>query len=359
MLIYLCLSSHGFGHAARQSAVLSELYRIHSDWRYVVSSVVDLRFLEIAFRDVPIEHRRVRWDVGMVQNNALEVDRKSTLNALNQLYIELPGQIAKEASWIRHQDPEFLILADIPPSAVELAKCLDSSVIWMGNFGWDEIYAPLGDSFKRHSDIARKQYSKGNLLLKFPFYMEMDWGVKSMQVGLVTARPKELPDNILSRIKDFNGQIISVGFGGFGFELGFDLFEKWPNHLFFVMKSSNTNRWTSGLLPENICVLPNEVRLIDLLPYCDRQIGKPGFSSFCESMSQGVGLHVVQRNDFAEADVLLNGLRNYGLHRIIDINSLLRGDWQLERPLNLPLKKSLPVNGAYYAAKSIEDYISK
>ena len=44
MLIYVCLSSHGFGHAARQAAMLARLHRLQPSWRLVVSSMVDPAF---------------------------------------------------------------------------------------------------------------------------------------------------------------------------------------------------------------------------------------------------------------------------------------------------------------------------
>ncbi len=81
MLIYLCLSSHGYGHAARQAAVLTELHRLYPNVRLVVSSHVDLEFLYLVFRSVPFEHRRLRWDVGMVQTHAFGIDSSATLKA--------------------------------------------------------------------------------------------------------------------------------------------------------------------------------------------------------------------------------------------------------------------------------------
>ena len=45
MLIYVCVSSHDYGHAARQAAVLIQLHRRHPDWHLVISSSVDALFL--------------------------------------------------------------------------------------------------------------------------------------------------------------------------------------------------------------------------------------------------------------------------------------------------------------------------
>ncbi|MED5469506.1 MAG: hypothetical protein VX542_04460, partial [Cyanobacteriota bacterium] len=90
MLIYLCLSSHGYGHAARQAAVLIELHRLQPQWRFVVSTDVDFQFLNLALQGVPFEHRKLRWDVGMVQANALAIDQIATLKALQELEQHIP-----------------------------------------------------------------------------------------------------------------------------------------------------------------------------------------------------------------------------------------------------------------------------
>ena len=90
MLIYVCVSSHGYGHAARQAAVLIQLHRLRPDWHLVISSGVDRTFLDLVLRNVPVSRRTVRWDVGMLQADALAVDQSATLDALQQLDINLP-----------------------------------------------------------------------------------------------------------------------------------------------------------------------------------------------------------------------------------------------------------------------------
>ena len=103
MLVYLALSSHGFGHAARQAAVLSALHALHPQWRLVVSSAVDPAFLNLVFQGVPVEQRPVRWDVGMVQSDALSCNQAATLAALDRLELSLPGRLDQEVAWIEAQ----------------------------------------------------------------------------------------------------------------------------------------------------------------------------------------------------------------------------------------------------------------
>ena len=47
MLIYLCSSSHGFGHAARDAAVLQQLRRLRPEWTLVMSSGLPLSLIHI------------------------------------------------------------------------------------------------------------------------------------------------------------------------------------------------------------------------------------------------------------------------------------------------------------------------
>ena len=69
MLIYVCVSTHGYGHAARQAAVLIQLHRLQPDWHLVISSSVDKTFLDLVLRHVPVSRRTVCWEVGMLQMN--------------------------------------------------------------------------------------------------------------------------------------------------------------------------------------------------------------------------------------------------------------------------------------------------
>ena len=72
------------------------------------------------------------------------------------------------------------------------------------------------------------------------------------------------------------------------------------------------------------------------MPLCGRFITKPGYSSFCEALSQNVGIHLVQRDGFAEAAVLQRDLQNHGAHRLLSREAFSRGDWQLDQPLLHP-----------------------
>ena len=353
MLIYVCSSSHGFGHAARDAAVLQELRRLRPNWRLVMSSQVSPGFLSLLLGDGEIEQRPCRWDVGMVQADALGSDPSATLIALAELDARLPGQIQSEARWIREQGLPVLILGDIPPAAAELAAAVDAPLVWMSNFGWDAIYRPFGGAFEAVAERAMESYRCGQLLLRCPFDLAMDWGLPEQRLDLVCSTPRPLPASLQAALADLDSPIIQVGFGGMGLDLDPQLFAHWPDHHFLMACPPDPK--TSARLADivNLTLLPAGVRPLDAFPHCERHIGKPGFSTFCEALSLELGLHVVERRDFAEVSALMQGLIRHGRHRLLSRDQLMGGDWQLDQPLLPAEAEPLPADGALQAAEQL------
>ena len=354
MLIYLCLSSHGFGHAARQATVLSALHQLQPTWRLVVSSLVSADFLQLACgAAVPIEHRQVGWDVGMIQADALGVDQDKTLKSLKALDCSLPQRLDQEMAWLVKQKTSVLVVGDIPPSAAVLAEQLGAPLVWMGNFGWDDIYEPLGGPFAKYAAAAKAQYRKGQLLLRCPFSLAMDWGLKEQEIGVTISALRELPSQLRLHLEQIQKPLVLVGFGGLGVAINPALFRRWPNHHFLMTEPVDPQLRASFQSAINVTLMPEGVRPFDVMPYCDRHLGKPGYSTFCEALSQDLGMHVVERDGFAEASILMNGLRRYGNHRILSRDSFVQGEWGLDQQLVQASHPMASKHGAEEAAEAL------
>ena len=359
MLIYTCSSSHGFGHAARDAAVLQELRRLRPAWTLVMSSGLPAAVLNLLLGDPLIQHRPCQWDVGMVQADALGVNRAATLTALDQLEQRLPALIEAEAIWLASQGQPVLVLGDIPPAAAALSKRVDAPLVWMSNFGWDDIYAPLGPSFQRRAEAAAMAYRRGDLLLRCPFDLPMNWGLPERRLGLVCGTPRAIPAGLEAFLDAIDLPLVLVGFGGIGLSLHSNLFRLWPHHHFLLPASAvDAQEPALGELP-NLTVLPDRLRPVDVLGRCSRFLGKPGFSSFCEAMAQGVGLHVVERSGFAEASALMDGLQRHGQYRCLSRQELDAGAWQLDQPLLAPTEAPLSALGAQEAALALVNWVEK
>ena len=350
MLIYVCSSSHGFGHAARDAAVLQQLRLLRPDWQLVMSSAIEPVFLTALLGDPAIQQRRCRWDVGVVQADALGSDPLATLEALKQLDAELPALLQRELQWIRSRREPVLVLADIPPAAAQLAMALRAPLVWMSNFGWDDIYRPFGEAFGDRVEQIRSAYANGLFLLRCPFALPMQWGLPELDLGLVCSQPRALPNALVDQLMLADRSWVQVGFGGMGLRLSPDLFRQWPQQRFLMAAPFHPADRAALVQVPNLLLLPEGVRPLDAFPFCSRHLGKPGFSTFSEALALDVGLHVVERRGFAEVEALLAGLHQHGRHRLLSRTQLEQGDWQLDQPLVQPLAGPMAADGARQAA---------
>jgi hypothetical protein len=348
VLIVACISSHGFGHGSRSAAVLTALHRLRPDWRLVLSTALPPAFLATAFGPVPYVHRPCRWDVGVLQADALGCDPTATLAALEQLETRLPAQLERELGWLRAQGEPVLVLGDVPPAAALLAAGLEAPLVWLASFGWDAIYAPFGNAFTPWVERSRELYRRGQLLLHCPLSLPMPWGVPEVAIGLTAGEPR-LDGAALARELELHGERdrnVLISFGGLGLELDPALLARWPAHRFLghdpALGAAANGR-----------VLPASVRPLELMGHCGRLITKPGYSSFCEALRYGVGIHLVQRRGFAEAPVLERDLQRHGWHRLLSQEQLRAGAWELDQPLLAPAGAPLPGDGARQAAEAI------
>jgi hypothetical protein len=354
MLIYTCISSHGFGHGSRTASVLDQLHRLRPHWRLVVSTALPDAFLATAFGPLPVERRRCQWDVGVLQADALGANPASTLLALEQLEQRLPEQLAREQAWLQAQNEPVLVLADVPPAAALLAERLQAPLVWLASFGWETIYEPFGEAFRPWAKRCLDLYRRGQLLLRCPLSLPMAWGIPERQVGLTAGEPR-CDGAALARqlgLHPERERNVLLSFGGLGFQLDTTLLARWPEHLFIghdPLLAAQANGRT----------LPAAVRPLELMGHCGRLITKPGYSSFCEAMTYGVGIHLVHRDGFAEAPVLERDLQRHGWHRLLSREQFEGGDWQLDQPLLPPSDGALPGAGALAAAQALVEFTSQ
>ncbi|MEB3327322.1 MAG: hypothetical protein VKI39_06410 [Synechococcus sp.] len=351
MLIYTCVSAHGFGHGSRTAAVLTALHQRNPGWRLALSTTLPEAFLRQALGPVPFDYRPCRWDVGVLQADALGVNPAATLQALVALESSLPALLAQEQAWLAEQNCSVLVLADVPPAAAELARRVDSPLVWLANFGWDAIYGAMGAEFIPWARQCHYAYRQGDLLLHCPLAMSMDWGLPEVRLGLTAGTPRLDARAVASQLNlpGERDRCVLVSFGGLGLSLGSELFKLWPEHTFICADPMLADA-------ANVKLLPAGMRPLEVLPLCGRLVTKPGYSSFCEALSMGVGIHLVHREGFAEAPVLEAALVRHGWHRLLGKAQALVGDWELDQPLKPPTDPPLPIDGCVDAAKAIESF---
>jgi hypothetical protein len=352
VLIYACVSAHGFGHGSRTAAVLTALHRLQPHWRLVLSTALPEAFLRMALGPVPFEHRPCRWDVGVVQADALGADAEATLAALTALEAALPAQLEAEQAWLAAQATPVLVLGDVPPAAADLARRVGVPLIWLASFGWEAIYEPMGPAFRAWARRCLDAYRQGDLLLRCPLAMPIHWGLPEVAIGLTAGEPRLDPGALARQLAlpPDRDQCVLVSFGGLGLSLDPELAKRWPEHVFITPDPQLAEAANARLLPPG-------VRPLELMGLCGRLITKPGYSSFCEALTAGVGVHLVHREGFAEAAVLEAHLVRHGWHRLLSQEQALAGQWQLDQPLLAPTGEPLAAGGSAQAARAVEAFV--
>jgi hypothetical protein len=206
----------------------------------------------------------------------------------------------------------------------------------------------MGAAFAPWVERCLSLYRRGRLLLHCPLSLPMPWGLPEIAIGLTAGEPR-LDGAALARQLELSTERdrnVLISFGGLGLPLDPALLARWPEHR-FVGHDPALAEAANGR------VLPPGVRPLELMGACGRLITKPGYSSFCEAMRYGVGIHLVQRRGFAEAPVLERELQRHGWHRLLSQAQLRAGEWQLDRPLLPPRQGPLPGDGARQAAEAI------
>ena len=349
MLIVACVSSHGFGHGARVAAVLRALHQLEPRCRFVLSSALPEAFVARSFAGIPLVQRHCQWDVGVIQADALGSDPEATLAALAGLEQRLPQQLDQESAWLTQQrraGEPALVLADVPPAAALLAQRLAIPLVWHGNFGWDSIYAELGERFNPWAEQSLQRYRLGQALIRCPFALPMPWQLPECAIGLSAAAP-HWPLNALQERLNWRtprDRSALLCFGGLGLRVEPWWLEQWPDWRFLVLDPALAVAANAQLVLEPL-------RPLDVMPLCSVVITKPGYSTFCEALSQNCGLIVVQREGFAEAAVLEQQLQRHGHHRLLSRGQFAAGHWDLDQPLQPPSAQPLECGGAAQAAQ--------
>jgi len=349
-VINLIITGHGFGHVVRVCSVAARVKRLNPDTLIIVTSTAPRWLIESYIQDDFI-YRPRRFDIGVIQADSLKMDKSATFNYMEQLQKKYRSLVTSEANYLKNNRVN-LILADIPHLAPLIAQTAGIPCWMMGNFGWDFIYRYWGNEFTAIADWITQCYQQSDILFRLPLSEAMDAFPNIIDVGLTGGTPKysltQLRENFA--ITAPPERTVLLTFGGLGLEkIPYENLENFPQWQFITFDAQAPN------LPNLIKVRDFIYRPVDFMPLCGRIISKPGYSTFAEALRLDLPIISVTRDDFAESSLLLEGIKQYSLHKIIDIAEFIGGNWDfLTQPLNPPQQQvSLLKNGTEVIANYI------
>jgi hypothetical protein len=354
MKIAWFVSPHGFGHAARASAVMAAIQHLRPDVRFEIFTLVPEWFFREALEGGYGYHEQIT-DIGLVQKTALEEDLPATLQKLST-FLPFEGQplddLVRQVKGLGCS----LLVSDISPLGIVVASRLGLLSILMENFTWDWIYEGYLDQapgFRPYLAYLRTIFQSASFHIQTePVCQPSPFA--SLQTAPVGRSPRSAGVEIRKRLKiPEQGTMILVTLGGVNTRLPF--YRQLPHqpNVFFVIPGGSERFERQG----NLILLPHHSDYYhpDLVHASDAIIGKAGYSTVAEAYWAGIPFAYISRPLFREAQFLADFIQEQLGGFEIDLAEIEQNDW-FPRLLELaahPRRSHTEPPGAEIAAQYI------
>ncbi len=315
-IVSVYISSHGYGHATRTTALLERL-----------AARVDVKFRVRAscprWLWPPIlEQRTLSWlelpcDAGVVQSGDLKVDRAATKAALAQWRAGYDKEVERECARHRDDDDASLIFSDVAPLAFDVADRLGLRAVAMANFTWDWIYRELG--YCEEADRAASAYAHAELLLELEPGCPMPAFGARKNIGVIGRRSANNRHAIRKRLGIApEERLIMPGFRSLDPRI-----VSLPDPelaLRYVIPGNPIER-------ADIVDAPATFTFVDLLAAADLVVAKPGYGIIGDCAVAGTPMLYPSRVGFPEDPYLERWLADQTVSAPIDAQRLAEGNW--------------------------------
>jgi hypothetical protein len=348
------ISPHGFGHAARASAIMSAMRDMDTTIHFDIVTQVPAWFFEDSLRG-NFDYDEVCTDLGLVQHSALHADIDASLRRLDTF---LPFHTAELTGLARRLEACQLIVCDIAPMGIAVAQQLGVPSVLVENFTWDWIYQDYVEAypgFGRHIDYLASLFAAADYRVQIePVCDHRPCDLLARPVSRPPTIPPGRTREQLNVTMSAETPIVLLTMGGIPESYPFvqQLTERFPE-IAFVIPSGGTELQHLA----NVTLLPPRSAFFhpNLVHACDAVVGKAGYSTVAEVYAAGVPFGYVLCELFRESDVLAAFIRQQ-MHGIeVPAASFQNGAWLERIPeiLRLPKVQRQATHGADQVARFV------
>ena len=349
------VSPHGFGHAARASAIMSAIQKRCPGIRFEIFTTVPPWFFKESLSG-PFSYHALLTDVGLVQENPLCANLSETVARLNGFLPFSPGKVGDLAEKVNHLKCA-MILSDISPLGIAVAREAGLPSVLVENFTWDWVYGEYvfeKRGFKTHITYLESLFSSAD------FHIQTAPVCSKRPVDLTTGPVSRRPRKDRLQVREnlgISGQMpmVLITMGGIPKHHRFIGQLANQNDVFFVAPGAATDFQALG----NVILLPHRSDFFhpDLVNAADAVVGKVGYSTLAEVYHAQLPFGYIKRTRFQESEILSEYIENYMTGFAIDERVFEDGDWILRVPelLDLPPVPKEKPNGA----EEVADFVLK
>ena len=348
------ISSHGFGHASRASAVMEAMLEIRPSIRFEIFSAVPQWFFQQLFSG-SFTYHNLLTDIGLIQETPLREDLPKTLQSLNNFLPFDHFQITNIAEQINRMRCQ-LVICDIAPMGIMVAQTANIPSVLVENFTWDWIYegyACPDFPVDNHIEYLQRIFKSAN------YHIQTEPVCNYYRNAYLITQPisrktRTLPQQVRQRLGiPENVKLIMITMGGIPEEYIFLNQLTQMNDIYFVIPGSGQ----SIQRLDNTVLLPHCSDFFhqDLVNACDVVIGKLGYSTLSEVYNAGVPYGYITRSNFRESKTINIFVKKQMNGCAISEKQFQDGSWISFIPdlIAFPRKQPDNTNGAIHAAQFI------
>lgn len=351
------ISPHGYGHAARAAGVMEAVYELDPSIRFEIFTGVPRWFFDDSFSG-SFGYHSLLTDIGLVQRTPLQADLSETMQRLSHFLPFNASKIRNLAKRIQKLKC-VLIICDIAPMGIVVAREAGIPSLLIENFTWDWIYEGYLKLDGRIGDHI--SYLKG-VFNGAHFHIQTEPICDPRSVDLTTfpvSRKMKTPAQEMRKKLRIPGDTKAVLITMGGIEEQYDFLEQLTTKrdVHFIIPGASREVKIHG----NLVRLPHHSDYFhpDLVNACDAVIGKVGYSTLAEIYYAGVPFGYVARSRFRESQKLVSFIENRMHGLPISGDQFYSGDWLTSLPhlLALPRINRKDPQGAEEVAHFVYDLI--
>lgn len=316
------ISSHGFGHAARQGALIAELHARG------VAVEVHTAAPDKFFRFPGVDVYHDRFDIGIIQPDSLRIDVEASFQWYADWLMHQPEVIAREAEGLRARGVD-LVVGDMPPVAFDIAEAAGIPGVAITHFTWDWVYEHYLPDFPQYAPIVdsiRASYGRATLALQLPFAHKFDMFPRVEPMSLLVNPVSQTREELRARFDvpdDHRVALLSMGGHGWGPGDIRRICQK-QSWIFWVMP----DLWEQVQTCANARLIPTEFESYhNLIAAADVLVGKAGGSTVTECIAHQTATIYTLRTNWRENDMLADALRMYANSLYIPQAEFEAGAW--------------------------------
>ena len=352
------ISPHGYGHAARAAGVMEAVYQLHPDVYFEIFTKVPRWFFDDSLSG-NFGYHSLLTDIGLVQRTPLQADIPETLKRLNHFLPFNSSKIRGLAKRIKELKC-VLIICDIAPMGIAVAKEAGIPSLLVENFTWDWIYQRYAEQDGRigdHISYLKRVFNAAHFRIQTqPVCDPCSADLTTFPVSRQMKTPAREIRNQLGIPEDAQVVLITMG----GIEEKYDFLEKLAakRDVHFVIPGSSKKVTIEG----NLVLLPHRSGYFhpDLANASNAVIGKVGYSTLAEIFHAGIPFGYISRSDFRASGVLSAFIEEEMKGLEIKEEDFKSGDWgdYIHDLLEKPAKPSPSENGADRIAAFIKERVN-